>query len=205
MGARLRTCHPFLVGHAGHAYICNRGAQRTVGVSVPRADGVRVDLRWNLCDSRFRGAPARVATSQPRLSTLMRSRRATRGLGIARPPVINEGPRAIGGPLERCLRSSDETLRQLGSATVVVSNRRRIGKRYFIDHGGTPDGVAQRSHVLRHSIGTGKTTGRATSVPLRLRQFTTIYSRPLFRVCSRLHSREMTLAISERELTVPSQ
>src|SRR5216684_4988595 len=36
--------------------------------------------------------------------------------------------------------------------------------------GGTPEGVAQRSHGLRHKIGTGKTRGRATSVPLRLRQ-----------------------------------
>jgi hypothetical protein len=151
------------------------------------------------------GAPASVATSQPRLSLLMRSCRATRGLGIARPPVINERTRAIGGPLERSLRSSDERLRQLGSATVVVSIRRWIGKRCFIDHDGTPDGVAQRSHVLRHSIGTGKTTGRATSVPLRLRQFLTIYSRPLFRVCARLHSREITLAMSQREVTVPSQ
>jgi hypothetical protein len=80
----------------------------------------------------------------------MRSCRATRGLGIARPPVITERPRAIGGPLERSRRSGDEKLRQLGSATVVVSIGRSIGKRYFIHHSGTPDGVAQRSHVLRH-------------------------------------------------------
>ena len=119
-------------------------------------------------------------------------------LGIARLPVINERPRAIGGPQERSLRSRDEKPRHLGSATVVVSIRQWIGKRYFIDYSGIPDGVAQRSHVLRHSIGTGKTTGRATSVPLRLRRFTQIYSRPLFRVCSRLHSREITLAVSQR-------
>jgi hypothetical protein len=37
--------------------------------------------------------------------------------------------------------------------------------------GGTPQGVAQRSHGLCHEIETGKTMG-ATSVPLRLRQFT---------------------------------
>jgi len=65
-------------------------------------------------------------------------------LGIARLPVINERPRAIGGPLERSLRSSDEKLSQLGSATVVVSIRRWIGKLYFIDHSGTLD-MAWRS------------------------------------------------------------
>ena len=80
------------------------------------------------------GAPASVATSQPRLSPLIgrRSCQTTRGLGIAGPPAINERPRAIGGPLERSLRSRDDRFRRLGSTTVVVSIRRWIGKRYFV-------------------------------------------------------------------------
>ena len=88
-----------------------------------------MDLRSNLCDSGIRGASrqcryftATTLATDAKLPNNM-------GLGIARPPAINERPRAIGGPLERSLRSSDEKLRQLGSATVVVSIRRWIGKR----------------------------------------------------------------------------
>jgi hypothetical protein len=57
-----------------------------------------------------------------------------RGLGIAVPPVINERPRAIGGPLEYSLRSGDDEFRRMGSTTVVVSIRRWIGNGFSVHH-----------------------------------------------------------------------
>ena len=130
-------------------------------------------------DSRF--GEASVSTAQPPLSTLIAggSCPATRGLGIAGPPVINERPRSIGGPLERSLRSRDDRFRRLGSATVVVSIRGSIGEGYFCSTlGGVFEGVAQRSHAPLDR--NWKDHGEGTSVPLRLRQFTQCTIVPYF-------------------------
>ena len=145
------------------------------------------------------GAPASVATSQPRLSPLIgrRNCQATRGLGIAGPPAINERPHAIGGPLERSLRSRDNRFRRLGSTTVVVSIRRRIGKRYFVQHRWYSRECGAAVPWLRHPIGTGKAHGEGHISSSTSTTIHSIYNRPRFRVCSRLHNCEITLDTSQ--------
>jgi len=154
----------------------------TVGVSVLRADGVRVDLRWNLCDSRLGVAPASVSTSQRHPSPLIHggSCPATRGLDIAGPPVIHERPRAIGRPLERSLRSGDEKFRRLGSATVVVSIGRWIGKGYCVHHRWYSRGCGAAVPWAAPPDRNRKDHGEATSVPLRLGQFIQLTIVPYF-------------------------
>jgi len=153
----------------------------------------------------IRGSAASVATSRPRLSPLInrRSCPATRGLGIAGPPVINERPRAIGGPLERSLRSGDEKFRRLGSATVVVSTRRWIGKGYSV-HGWYSPGRGAAVPWAAPRDRNRKDHGGP-------HQFLYVYDNSLnlqsspIRVCSRWHSCEITLDRSQRGADLPSQ
>jgi hypothetical protein len=163
-------------------------SQRLHSVGVPRADGVRLDLRWYLCNSRLGGLPPVSLLhhrDSPRIDR--RSCPATRGLGIAGRLVINERPHAIGGPLERSLRSGDEKFRRLGSATAVVSIRRGIGKRSSLHHEqySRRRGAAVRCAAPldrnRKDRGEGHISS-STSPTIH-----SIYTRPLFRVCSRLH------------------
>src|SRR5258707_9938048 len=64
--------------------------------------------------------------------------------------------------------------------------------------GGTPEGVAQRSHGLRHKTGTGKTPGEGHISSSTSPTIHSIYNRPLFRVCPRLHNCEITLDMFQR-------
>ena len=127
----------------------------------------------------------------------------TWGLGIAGPLVIKERPRALGGPLERSFRSGDGKFRRLGSAAVVVSikavDRRWIGDGYFVQHlvrwcsrgcgaavpWAAPPDRNWKDHGEGHISSSTSTTVHS------------MYNRPLSRVCTRLHSCEITLDMSQ--------
>jgi hypothetical protein len=97
-----------------------------------------------------------------------------KGLRIAVRSTIRERPHTIWRPLERGLPDDGRGSGQLGFATVVISIRRWIEKRYLIHHGYLPHkSVAQRFAWLRHQTRKPERPPRAaTSVPLLCPQFT---------------------------------
>src|SRR4030088_1385692 len=64
--------------------------------------------------------------------------------------------------------------------------------------GSLPEGEAQRSHGCATRIGTGKTPGEGHISSSTSPTIHSIYNRPLFRVCPRLHNCEITLDTSPR-------
>ena len=116
-------------------------------------------------------------------------------LGIGVESMISKRPHTIWRPLKRSLPIDGKGLGRLGYATGVVSIRRWIGKGYSSHHrraSSQDRGAARPVSCATSETGTGKTTGRAASVPhLSFNRKNLLL--PVSCVCSKPYSRARSL------------